>query len=266
MTDPGSDPDALAAEILAARASGRPMPVPFTSRGPFPLDLAYAVQDRVTAARLAQGERVVGWKLGYTSAAMREQMGVASPNHGPLTDAMLLADGAVLPPGTLHPRVEPEIALLFGEAVPADADVEAVMAACERAVACLEVVDSVWEGYRFRLEDNTADGSSAAFVVLGADLPVDDLPAVEVDLSVDGEVVENGTGAAASGHPAASVAWLAARLAERGHAVQAGHVVITGGLTKAHPLDPGGTVSARFRATGTAVDVSVSHGSPAPGR
>jgi 2-keto-4-pentenoate hydratase len=256
MTDPGTDPDTLAAEILAARESGRPTPVPFTSRGPFPLDLAYDVQDRITAARLARGERVVGWKLGYTSAAMRDQMGVASPNFGPLTDAMVLADGAVLPPGTLHPRVEPEIALVFGEAVPPDADVDAVMAACTRAVACLEVVDSVWEGYRFRLEDNTADGSSAAFVVLGADLPMDDLPGVEVDLSVDGELLETGTGAAASGHPAAGVAWLAARLAERGHAVEAGHVVITGGLTKAHPLVPRSTVTARFRAGGTQVEVS----------
>lgn len=260
MTDLVGDPDALAAEILAARASGRPMQVPFTSRGALPLDLAYAVQDRITAARLGRGERAVGWKLGYTSAAMREQMGVASPNHGPLTDAMILADGAVLPPGTLHPRVEPEIALVFGEAVPPDADVEAVMAACERAVACLEVVDSVWEGYRFRLEDNTADGSSAAFVVLGEELPLDDLPAVEVDLAVDGKLVESGTGAAASGHPAAGVAWLAARLAERGRAVEEGHVVITGGLTKAHPLDPGGTVSARFHVAGSEVDVGVSRG------
>lgn len=253
-----TDPDALAAEILAARAAGRPMPVPFTSRGPFPLDLAYDVQDRITAARLARGEQIVGWKLGYTSAAMREQMGVASPNHGPLTDAMVLADGAVLPSGTLHPRVEPEVALTFREPVPPDADIEAVMAACERAVACLEVVDSVWEGYRFHLEDNTADGSSAAFVVLGADLPTDDLPAVAVDLCVDGVPVESGTGAAASGHPAAGVAWLAARLAERGRAVEAGHVVITGGLTKAHPLTPGGTVSARFRTAGREVDVRVS--------
>jgi 2-keto-4-pentenoate hydratase len=260
MTDPGTDPDALAAEILAARASGRPMPVPFTSRGPFPLDLAYDVQDRITAARLARGERVVGWKLGYTSAAMREQMGVAFPNFGPLTDAMVLADGAALPPGTLHPRVEPEIALVFGETVPPDADVDAVMAARTRAVACLEVVDSVWEGYRFHLEDNTADGSSAAFVVLGAELPMNNLPAVAVDLSVDGDLVETGTGAAASGHPAAGVAWLAARLAERGRAVEAGHVVITGGLTKAHPLVAGGTITARFRALGTHVNVRISRG------
>jgi 2-keto-4-pentenoate hydratase len=257
MTDPGTGPDALAAEILAARAaSGCPMPVPFTSRGLFPLDLAYDAQDRITAARLARGERVVGWKLGYTSPAMREQMGVAFPNFGPLTDAMVLGDGDVLPPGTLHPRVEPEIALVFGETVPPDADTDAVMAACARAVACLEVVDSVWEGYRFRLEDNTADGSSAAFVVLGEDLPTDDLPAVAVDLSVDGALVESGTAAAASGHPAAGVAWLAARLAERGRAVEAGHVVLTGGLTKAPYLLPGGTITARFQAGGTQVEVS----------
>ena len=72
---------------------------------------AYAVQSEVTAMRLARGERVAGWKLGYTSAAMRTQMGVGEPNFGPLTDAMLLPSGATLPAGALQPRVEPEVGL-----------------------------------------------------------------------------------------------------------------------------------------------------------
>ena len=89
----------------------------------------------------------------------------------------------------------------------------------DAALACLEIVDSVWSGYRFTLEDNTADGSSAAWVVVGpplavSDLAVSDLAALPVELSVDGEVVERGTGAAASGHPALGVARLAEQLAE----------------------------------------------------
>jgi 2-keto-4-pentenoate hydratase len=121
-----------------------------------------------------------------------------------------------------------------------------VLGACDAALACLEVVDSVWSGYRFTLEDNTADGSSAAWVVVGPAMAVSDLASLPVELSVDGSVVERGVGAAASGHPAAGVAWLAEQLASRGRALEPGDLVITGGLTSAHPLEPGHRINASF--------------------
>jgi len=167
---------------VAARASRRLLDAPL-SGGAGTLDDAYAVQREVTALRLGRGERVVGWKLGYTSRAMREQMGVAEPNLGPLTDVMLL-DGtsreaggrpAVVPGAAVQPRVEPEIALRLGRPLAPGCTVDDVLDACRGAgagrdasragaFACLEVVDSVWSGYRFRLEDNTSDGSSAGWV------------------------------------------------------------------------------------------------------
>jgi 2-keto-4-pentenoate hydratase len=192
---------------------------------------AYRVQDQVTALRLADGERLAGWKLGYTSAVMRAQMGIAAPNFGPLTDAMLLSSPALLPSGAMHPRVEPEIGLRLGHRLRARCSVESALAACDAALACLEIVDSVWSGYRFTLEDNTADGSSAAWVAVGPSLPLDDLASLPVEQSVDWEVVERGMGAAAGGHPAAGVVWLAEQLAERGRALEPGDLVITGGLT-----------------------------------
>src|SRR4029079_11591450 len=76
-------------------------------------------QDQMTALRLADGERPAGWKLGYTAAVMRAQMGIEAPNFGPLTDAMLLGSPAVLPAGALQPRVEPEIGLRLGRALAA---------------------------------------------------------------------------------------------------------------------------------------------------
>ena len=163
---------------------------------------AYRIQDQMTALRLADGERLAGWKLGYTSAVMRAQMGIEAPNFGPLTDAMLLGSPAVLPAGALQPRVEPEIGLRLGRRLAVPCSVSDVLGACDAALACLEIVDSVWSGYRFTLEDNTADGSSAAWVVVGPAMALDDLASLPVALSVDGEVVERGVGAAASGHPA----------------------------------------------------------------
>ena len=83
-------------------------------------------------------------------------------------------------------------------------------------------------GYRFTLEDNTADGSSAAWVVVGTSLPLEDLESLPVALSVDGEIVERAVGAAAGGHPAAGLAWLAGELATRARVLEPGDLVITG--------------------------------------
>ena len=237
---------AAARALRSARGEGRTLDV-LLSRSPgLSLADAYRVQDQVTALRLADGEKLAGWKLGYTSAVMRAQMGVEAPNFGPLTDAMLLSSPAALPSGALQPRVEPEIGLRLGRRLTGPCSVSDVLGACDAALACLEVVDSVWSGYRFTLEDNTADGSSAAWVVVGPAMPVSDLASLPVALSVDGEVVERGTGAAASGHPAAGVAWLAEQLAGRERALEPGDLIITGGLTSAHPLEPGHRISASF--------------------
>ena len=242
----GLDHAAAARALRSARREGRTLDVLLSEQPGLSLADAYRVQDQVTALRLADGERRAGWKLGYTSAVMRAQMGIEAPNFGPLTDAMLLSSPAVLPGGALQPRIEPEIGLRLGRRLAGPCSISDVLGACDAALACLEVVDSVWSGYRFTLEDNTADGSSAAWVVLGPLLPLDDLASLPVALSADGSVVERGTSAAASGHPAAGVVWLAEQLAVRGQALEPGDLVITGGLTSARPLEPGHRISASF--------------------
>ncbi len=242
----GLEVGAVAGTLRRARQEGLTFDVLLSEELSLSLADAYRVQDQVTALRLAAGERRAGWKLGYTSAVMRAQMGVAAPNFGPLTDAMLLSSPALLPSGALQPRVEPEIGLRLGRALEAPCSVESALAACDATLACLEIVDSVWSGYRFTLEDNTADGSSAAWVAVGPSLPLADLASLPVQLSVDGEVVERGTGAAAGGHPAAGLAWLAEQLAGSGRGLEPGDLIITGGLTSARPLEAGHRVSALF--------------------
>jgi 2-keto-4-pentenoate hydratase len=240
------DYGAAARSLRSARRAGRTLDVPLSRSPGLSLADAYRIQDQVTALRLADGERPAGWKLGYTSAVMRAQMGIEAPNFGPLTDTMLLGSPAVLPAGALQPRVEPEIGLRLGRRLTGPCSVSDVLGACDAALACLEIVDSVWSGYRFTLEDNTADGSSAAWVAVGPVIALDDLASLPVALSVDGEVVERGVGAAASGHPALGVTWLAEQLAGRGQALEPGDLIITGGLTSAHPLEPGHSISASF--------------------
>jgi 2-keto-4-pentenoate hydratase len=214
---------------------------------PLTMPDAYRVQAAVTARRLARGEHVVGWKLGYTSEAMRRQMGIADPNFGPLTDAMVLESDATVPATLLQPRVEPEIGLMFGRDLHGPTTVDDVLDAAAYAFAVLEVVDSVYTDYRFRIEDNTADGSSAAHVVVGPRLPdLSSLATTTVDLYRNGELLASALGEAASGHPARGVVWLVEQLASTGRRVEAGQFVITGGLTSATPLAPHDVVSATF--------------------
>lgn len=134
----------LAAELLRARRARYTL-APLTDRIALTMDDAYRIQRLVTATRVARGGRVVGWKLGYTSAAMREQMGVEQPNFGPRTDAMLLDDGSVARNHLTQPRVEPEIGFFLARPLGgADITRDDALAAVEVAVACLEVVDSVY--------------------------------------------------------------------------------------------------------------------------
>jgi 2-keto-4-pentenoate hydratase len=231
-----ADVDAWAARIDDAHRDRHLLDVPADD---LDLPTAYAVQRRLTARRTGRGARRVGWKLGYTSAVMREQMGVDSPNLGPLLDTMVLGPGDAVPSALVQPRVEPEIGIVV------DADGRPAGA---RAV--LEVVDSVWRDYRFTLATNTADGSSAAGVVVGDALD-GDLAAMPVELwrtPARGNPVREATGSgeAAMGHPHRALAWLRDELAARGEALRAGDLVITGGLTRAIPLAPGDVVEARF--------------------
>ena len=235
------------AAVLASARRDRVGCEPISSSIDLAIDDAYAIQRAGTALRVERGEKVVGWKLGYTSLAMRAQMGIDQPNFGPLTDAMLMAHDGAASAALIQPRVEPEIGLRFDRSLPVDANVDQVLGAVGEAFACLEVVDSVYPDYRFHLEDNTADGSSAAQVVVGPALKsIDRLDEVAVVLLHNGAASGSATGQAASGHPAAGVVWLVGQLARQGRHIEAGHIVITGGLTRAVPLDFGDHVEAIF--------------------
>lgn len=250
MTDapaPGPIDHVVEAERIAgARHERRTLDPISAGRTAFTLDDAYRIQAELTRRRLERGESRIGWKLGYTSQAMRHQMGVDTANFGPLTDAMLVASGDDVAGRFTQPRVEPEVALRFARDVEPGADRVAVLDAVGSAHAALEIVDSVWTDYRFRIEDNTADGSSAAGVVIGAEIDLQRIADVEVRLLLDGTPVGHGWGRDASGHPADGVVWLVEELAARGERLVAGSIVITGGLTAAAALAPGSEICGAF--------------------
>ena len=206
---------------------------------------AYAIAERGMQLRRDRGERVVGAKLGFTSAAMQRALGVDSPNFGWLTHPMIVSDGTVSLGELIHPKAEPEIAFVIGEDLAGPAvSAEQVLSATAYVMPIIEVVDSRFVDFRFRALDNTADNSSAGKVVLGtrATRPVFDLSRVGVVVTLNGQLLYTSSGAAAYGHPAASVAWLVRRLARSGRGLEAGHLVISGGLTGPIELEPGAEV------------------------
>ena len=248
----------LAGSILEARRGRHCIPA-LTGPDRIADDEAYLVQQEITAARLARGEQVAGWKLGYTSAAMREQMGIADPNFGPLTDVMLLPTGAYVPGDVIHPKVEPEIALVMGADVVDGCSPQEIRAFVVEARAALEVVDSIWCDYRFSWADNTADGSSAAYAVIGPVVPMEGLPGLPLELRRNGLLEGTGVGANAMGDPFVALSWLSHRLAAQGALLRAGDVVITGGLCRAIDLEPGDLIGACFLGDQT-WDVTVRRG------
>jgi 2-oxo-3-hexenedioate decarboxylase len=220
------------------------------------VDTAYAIQDEALRQRRARGETLIGVKLGLTSRAKQQRMGIDAPLLAWLTDAMVLPIGAPVPHGELiHPRAEPELVFVLGRRLAGPGVTAATaLAAVDRVYGGIEVIDSRYADYRFTLPDAVADNGSSAYFSLG---PVGVAPA-SLDLSleaalleVDGQIVDTATGAAVQGHPAEALALAANTLAARGLALEPGWLVLTGGMTDAVPLRPGARLAAHFSHLGS---------------
>lgn len=208
---------------------------------------AYAVQAAWTERRLAEGDTIVGRKIGLTSRAVQEQMGVDEPDYGTLWRSrwVPVQDGAgtVAASTFLQPRVEGEIAFRLGEP-PAGTEITAqdVLAATDAVAAAIEIVDSRIEDWRITLADTVADNASYGGFAVGAWTPLDarrQLPAVEMTLARNGDPVGTGVGAAALGDPAAAVAWLLNKLRSLGVEVRAGDIILSGALAATVPASAG---------------------------
>jgi 2-keto-4-pentenoate hydratase len=252
VTTQPTDPRTMADALLAAARDRTPIR-PFTKHNPFlSTAVGYATQELVVG-----DQRVVGIKLGMTSKVKRDALGIREPVYGRITEDMLVPPGQPITVAELiHPRAEPELALVVGRPIAPGASITAVLAAIDAVYPAIEVADSRY-AEPFRLVDSVADNAGAARVVLG-DQPRK--PGDLVDLHVLGcvfsrpdgpdSVLDTAAGGAAMGHPAAALAWLAGALAARDDRIEPGTVVLTGGLTAAVPLRAGDRLTAEFDGLG----------------
>ena len=162
------DPQSIADALIAAERERKAI-APFTDADPgLDAETGYQVQRLVVQHRLDRGERLIGAKLGLTSRAKQEAMGVHEPLYGWLTSDMVHPHGEPLPLDELiHPRAEPEIAFLIGRELRAPATITSVLEATDAVLAAVEVLDSRYEDFRFRLPDVIADNASGSRIVLG---------------------------------------------------------------------------------------------------
>ncbi|MDO5624615.1 MAG: 2-oxopent-4-enoate hydratase [Pseudomonadota bacterium] len=218
---------------------------PLTSRhAGITIDDAYAIQQRLMARRLQAGERVVGKKIGVTSKAVMNMLGVYQPDFGWLTDGMVYNEGQAIEARTLiQPKAEGEIAFVLKKTLQGPGVTAAdVLAATEGVMACFEIVDSRVQDWKIQIADTVADNASCGVFVLGdrlVDVRDVDLSTCGMVLEKNGEIVATGAGAAALGHPANAVAWLANTLGAHGIALEAGEVVLSGSLAIMVPVVAG---------------------------
>ncbi len=241
--------EALARLLWHAEQLGEPVE-PLSATFP-ELELwdAYRVQAIGRSLRTASGEELRGWKVGLTSAAMQEMMGVDQPDGGYLLESMVVGSGAQLRAERfIQPRVEAEIAFLLKSGLQGPGVTrEEVLEATQAFAPALEIIDSRIADWRIGIVDTVADNASSGMAAIGdwhdaEDVRVDQLG---VSLALGPECVR-GRGDAVLGHPAEAVAWLAGTLAQAGERLEPGDIVLPGSVARAVPIAAGQAAYATF--------------------
>lgn len=221
---------------------------PFSeSAGLSSVDDAYAIQAHWTKMRLDRGEKIVGRKIGLTSLAIQQQLGVDEPDYGNIWGSSHYPTVShrveISARDFLQPRLEAEVAFLIGRPLQGPhITPQEVLAATDAMGLVVEIVASRIADWRIKLVDTIADNASYGGFVLGdwnRNLRSADLRLLGFTVHKNGELAAEGVGAAAMGHPAVSVSWLANKLSEFDVSLQPGDVILSGGVTKMLPVEAG---------------------------
>jgi len=248
--------DQVADALLGAYASGVPISPLQGKFGPLTIDDAYAIQLRQVDSWLAGGRRILGHKVGLTSAAMQRQLGVNRPDFGHLTDTMFFAENAPIDiEAFLQPRIEPEVAFVLKRSLSGPGvTVAAAVAAVDFVLPALEVIDSRIADWKIGIVDTIADNASSGGVVLGS-RPV---RLADVDLRLagcvihrNGQLAGTGAGGAVLGSPIDALVWVANVLGGHGVSLEAGHVILPGSMTASIPFGEGDVVTTTVAGLGS---------------
>ena len=200
---------------------------------------AYEIQANSIARRYNRGEKLVGVKLGFTSKAKMEQMGVHDMIWGRLTDGMLIGqNSSLLLEKMIHPRAEPETCFLVKKEISKEIPLSEIKEYIYGVAGAIEVIDSRYENFKFSLEDVIADNCSSAGFVIGkwhnVDTPLEDL---KMDLIINDEVVQSGSSNAILGNPWESVVAASRLCSKYDQIIRSGSYIMAGAATSAVYLE-----------------------------
>lgn len=251
-----------ARDLLRAEKTGEQIGLLSLRHPEMDMDDAYAIQNAIFRAKLAEGRKVIGWKIGLTSKAMQQALNIDIPDSGILFDDMRFDNGATIPRGRfIQPRIEAEIAFVMKSAL-AGADVtrEAVLEATDHVAPSLEILDTrilrkdPQTGKARVIFDTISDNAANAGIILGADrhrATAHDLRWVGAIVSRNSDVEETGLGAGVLNDPVESVVWLARRMAQYGQTIQAGQVILSGSFIRPVECPSGTRIHADFGSFGS---------------
>ena len=243
-------------DALYSAMCDRRMLAPLTDTHPnLTIEEAYEISFRFLANRLNAGEKIIGKKIGVTSAAVMDMLGVRQPDFGFMTDAMRHDIVMEISSTLIQPRAEGEIAFILKKDLqgPGLTNTD-VLAATEAVMPCFEVVDSRIKDWQLKIQDTVADNASCGWFALNeaaATSPAAvDLINCEMTVCKNGEVISTGTGAAAMGNPVNCITWLANTLCTLGITIEKGDVVLSGSLVPLQPVTAGDEMSLHISGIG----------------
>jgi 2-keto-4-pentenoate hydratase len=246
-TTPSTLIQSIAERLDTAWRTRQPIPPISVSDGITDIDTAYAIQSQWTSLRVGRGEKIAGRKIGLTSKAVQEQLGVGEPDYGTLWHSSFYeaknGEVTIARSDFMQPRIEGEVAFLIGEPLRGTSITpERILAATEACALGIEIVDSRIADWKITLIDTIADNASYGGFILGpwdTHMREADLSALEMRITQNGAPAGEGLGSAVLGNPARSAAWLANKLLEFGVSLEPGDVVISGAFMKMLPFRSG---------------------------
>nr|WP_058249257.1 2-oxo-hepta-3-ene-1,7-dioic acid hydratase [Tropicibacter naphthalenivorans] len=254
-----------AADLLAAEEARSQIGLLSLRHPGMTLDDAYAIQSAQMAQKLAAGREIIGWKIGLTSKAMQDALGIDTPDSGVMYDDMLFQTGGTVPAGRfIQPRIEAEIAFVMKAPLDGEVTREDVLAATDYVCPSIEILDTrilradPATGKARVIFDTVSDNAANAGIVLGKerhDPASTDLRWAGAILKKNGQVVSTGLGAAVLDDPVTGLVWLARRMHQYGQRIEAGQVVLSGSFIAPIECPPGTEIFADFGSFGR-VDIN----------
>ena len=251
-----ADVDAAAASLLDAEKTGAQIGLLSQAHPLADMDDAYRIQSALIRRKLANGRKVIGWKIGLTSKAMQQALNITIPDSGVLLDDMAFADGATIPADRfIQPRIEAEIAFVMKAPLSGKASRAEILAATGYVTPALEILDTRIRradpatGRARTIVDTIADNAANAGIVLGTQRHAPgafDLRWVGAIIARNGVVEETGLGAGVLNDPVLGIVWLAARMAAYGQWIEAGQVILSGSFIRPVECPPGSVITADF--------------------